>query len=109
MQRLLTSFLAALIVCLSIVSNASAQNAAQLGQQMRATGKPAMIIAGHESCVYCRQMAQELASNQEIQPLARQFLVVKMDIESKDWPVLQQAFQFQEQAIPAVFVVRADG
>lgn len=108
MPQHLFRILMALCCCLLSVA-ASAQNSAQLAQQMRATGKPAMIIAGSESCVYCRQMAQELASNQEIQPLARQFLVVKVDTESKDWPVLQQAFQFQEQGIPAVFVVRADG
>jgi len=109
MQRFFSRCLAGLICGTLFVSSASAQNAAQLAQQMRNTGKPALIIAGHETCVYCRQMSQELASNQEIQPLARQFFVIKVDIESKDWPILQQAFQFQDQGIPAVFVVRADG
>jgi len=76
---------------------------------MKSTGKPALIIAGNESCVYCRQMAQELSTNAGLQPLVRQFFVMKVDTESADWPVLQQAFQFNEDGIPAVFVVRGDG
>jgi hypothetical protein len=54
-------------------------------------------------------MAQELAANQEIQPLVQQFYVVKVDTESNDWPVLRNAFQFGDSGIPAVFVVRGDG
>jgi hypothetical protein len=86
-----------------------AEGGASLIQQMRVTGKPALIIAGNESCVYCRQMAAELAGNQDIQPIVRQFFVIKVDTDSSDWPLLQRAFQFDDNGIPAVFVVRGDG
>lgn len=109
MQRSFWRCLTGLICCVSAVSSVNAQNAAALAQQMRNTGKPALIMAGNESCVYCRQMAQELAANQEIQPLVRQFFVIKVDTDSNDWPILQKAFQFEAQGIPAVFVVRGDG
>ncbi len=76
---------------------------------MQATGKPALIIAGSVDCIYCREMSQELSSNPELQPLVNQMFVVKVDTASRDWPVLRQTFQFEENGIPAVFFVRADG
>ncbi len=109
MRRLLSLCLVGLLLGVVGVSSLWAAGGADLVAQMRDTGKPALIIAGNEGCVYCRQMAQELAANQEIQPLVRQFYVVKVDTESNDWPVLRNAFKFEESGIPAVFVVRGDG
>jgi hypothetical protein len=109
MRRLFSLCLVGLFPCLAEAPSLWAAGGADLVQQMRDTGKPALIIAGNEGCVYCRQMAQELASNQEIQPLVRQFFVVKVDTDSNDWPVLRNAFKFEESGIPAVFVVRGDG
>ena len=110
MRRLLSLCLVGLVsTFFGGVTPLQAAGGAELVQQMRDTGKPALIIAGNEGCVYCRQMAQELAGNQEIQPLVRQIFVVKVDTDSNDWPVLRNAFQFEESGIPAVFVVRGDG
>jgi hypothetical protein len=109
MRRLVLLRVGGLLLCIAGVPSLRAAGGAELVQQMRDTGKPALIIAGNEGCIYCRQMAQELAANQEIQPLVRQFFVVKVDTESNDWPALRNAFQFDESGIPAVFVVRGDG
>lgn len=76
---------------------------------MQATGKPALIIAGSVDCVYCREMSQELSSDPALQPLVSQMFVTKVDTASREWPVLRQTFQFEENGIPAVFFVRADG
>ncbi|OYW22699.1 MAG: hypothetical protein B7Z55_04340 [Planctomycetales bacterium 12-60-4] len=80
-----------------------------LFQTMQATGKPALIIAGSTDCVYCREMSQELSSNPKLQPLVQQMFVAKIDVASRDWPILRDTFQFEETGIPAVFFVRADG
>lgn len=90
-------------------SRAGKAPASPLFANMQATGKPALIIAGSVGCVYCREMSQELSSNPELQPLVGQMFVVKVDTASRDWPVLRQTFQFEENGIPAVFFVRADG
>ncbi|MFO1092616.1 MAG: thioredoxin family protein [Planctomycetaceae bacterium] len=109
MRRNLISALIALAICAFDGLQVIAQDGDTLIANMRLTGKPALIIAGNESCVYCRQMAKELAENAAIQPLVQQFFVVKVDTDSADWPVLQRAFQFDKDGIPAVFVVRGDG
>lgn len=109
--------LAVCLACASVMMTSSAQaqakkaggGASPLFQNMQATGKPALIIAGSVDCVYCREMAQELANVPELQPLVRNLFVVKVDVASPDWPVLRQTFQFEENGIPAVFWVRADG
>lgn len=109
MRRFILSVLAGLLCCAISGSQLRADGSKVLIQQMQTTGKPAMIIAGNEGCVYCRQIAQELAGNAGLQPLVQQFFIVKVDTDSADWPALQQAFQFNSEGIPAVFVVRADG
>lgn len=109
MQRSLACCVLAFISSLLVASPTAVGGGAALMRQMKATGKPALIVAGDESCVYCRQMVAELAGNQEIQPLVRQFFVLKVHTDSPDWPLLQKAFQFNKNGIPAVFVVRGDG
>lgn len=100
----------AVSVSVALVQTAEAAGrGAQLAREMRDTGKPALIIAGNEGCIYCRQMAEELATDRSIQSLARQFLILKVNTESADWPQLRATFSFEESGIPAVFVVRADG
>ena len=109
MRRFMLCCAIGLVASLGIATNAGAGGGAALMRQMKATGKPALIIAGNESCVYCRQMAAQLSGNEGIQPLVQQFFVLKVDTDSADWPLLQRAFQFNKNGIPAVFVVRGDG
>ena len=80
-----------------------------LFQTMQATGKPALIIAGSTGCVYCVEMSEELQSNPKLQPFVQNMFVVKIDVASRDWPILRDTFKFEESGIPAVFFVRADG
>ena len=97
-------------LCLAFVAAAEAAGrGANLAREMQQTGKPALIIAGNEGCVYCRQMAEELATDRSIQHLAQQYLILKINTDSADWLRLRETFQFEESGIPAVFVVRADG
>ena len=97
-------------LCVAFVEAAEAAGrGADLAREMQQTGKPALIIAGNEGCVYCRQMAEELATDRSIQRLAQQYLILKINTESADWPRLRETFKFEEGGIPAVFVVRADG
>lgn len=109
-MRLLNSFLLSImLVSIDAQCCVAAGRGAELIREMKRTGKPALIIAGNESCVYCRVMAQELATVKEIQPLVRQFLVLKVDTDTADWPAVRNALQFDGSGIPAVFVIRADG
>ena len=97
-------------LCVAFAEAAEAAGrGADLAREMQQTGKPALIIAGNEGCVYCRQMAEELATDRSIQHLAQQYLILKINTESADWPRLRETFKFEEGGIPAVFVVRADG
>lgn len=80
-----------------------------LFQSMQSTGMPALIIAGSTGCVYCVEMSEELSSNAKLQPLVQQMFVAKVDVSSRDWPILRDTFKFEESGIPAVFFVRADG
>ena len=87
----------AVSVSIALVQTAEAAGrGAQLAREMRDTGKPALIIAGNEGCIYCRQMAEELATDRSIQSLARQFLILKVNTESADWPQLRATFSFEE-------------
>lgn len=86
-----------------------APSGSALFQQMQATGKPALIIAGSTGCVYCVEMSNEMATVPALQPLVSQILVAKIDVTSREWPVVREAFRFEERGIPAVFFVRADG
>jgi tetratricopeptide (TPR) repeat protein len=109
MLRLLSALVTAgLSVAIVQTANAAGRGA-ELARQMQQTGKPALIIAGNEGCVYCRLMAQELATDRSIQHLVEQYLVLEINTDSADWPRLRDTFQFDESGIPAVFVVRADG
>ncbi len=104
-------------LCLLCVAPVNAQGRAPRGavaasglfQAMQATGKPALIIAGSTGCIYCVEMSEELSSNPKLQPLVQQMFVVKIDVASRDWPILRDTFKFSESGIPAVFFVRADG
>lgn len=89
--------------------SAQAVASSVLYKSMQSTGRPALIIAGNASCVYCREMVKELDSNSALQPYVQGMYVVKIDVESRDWLIVRDTFQFQESGIPAVFFVRADG
>ncbi len=81
----------------------------ELKQQMTQLGKPALVIAGADWCVYCREMSQELASVPQLQPLKKQYAILKIDADTPVWAAAKRAFKFEKQGVPAVFVFRADG
>lgn len=81
----------------------------ELKQQMTQLGKPALVIAGADWCVHCREIAQELATVPELQPLKKQFAILKIDADTPLWAAARRAFKFEEKGVPAVFVFRADG
>ncbi len=81
----------------------------RLFREMQETGKPALIIAGSDGCIYCRQMAAELESNAALKPYVQRMFVVKVDVDSSEWPILRREFNFKASGIPAVFFIRADG
>lgn len=87
----------------------NARGGSRLFREMQTTGKPALVIAGNVGCVHCRKMAAELESNAALQQYVEQMFVVKVDTDSREWPVLRNEFQFEGKGIPAVFFVRADG
>lgn len=116
MRQCFFRLLVACSVCVVVVDRSDAQNrstqavaSSALFKSMQSTGRPALIIAGSKGCVYCREMAQELDSNSALQPYVQGMYVVKIDVETPDWPIVRDTFNFEESGIPAVFFVRADG
>ncbi len=81
----------------------------ELKQQMTQLGKPALVIAGADWCVYCREMSKELATTPELQPLKREYAILKIDADTPVWAAAKRAFKFEKKGVPAVFVFRADG
>ncbi|MEZ6067327.1 MAG: thioredoxin family protein [Planctomycetaceae bacterium] len=106
-------FVFCIVACLSAAAmtpaTAADRRGSQLFEGMQATGKPAMVIAGNEGCVYCRQIAAELDSNPQLAPFVAQMFVVKIDIGDPSWQAIKQEFQYDGSGIPAVLFVRADG
>jgi thioredoxin-related protein len=107
--RIATTFAVLIAVCGVSPAQDDGGGSGTLFKAMQSTGKPALIIAGSKSCVYCRQMATELQNESSLQPYVRQMFVIKVDTATADWPVLKKTFNFDERGIPAVFFVRADG
>ncbi len=81
----------------------------ELKHQMTQLGRPALVIAGTDWCVYCREISKELATVPELQPLKRQYAILKIDAETPIWAAAKRAFKFEESGVPAVFIFRADG
>lgn len=73
------------------------------------TGKPILAIAGTTDCKYCRQMAGELENNEQLQPLASQYVILKMDTAGAEFPGWAARFECKEGGVPKVYVIRADG
>lgn len=87
----------------------SVRNLNELKAQMTQLGKPALVIAGADWCVYCREMSQELATSPELQPLQKNFAILKIDVDTPVWDIAKRVFEFDGTGVPAVFVFRADG
>ncbi len=85
------------------------RNLNELKSQMTQLGKPALVIAGADWCVYCREMSQELASAPELQPLQKDFAILKIDVDTPVWDIAKRVFEFDGTGVPAVFIFRADG
>ncbi|WP_339742820.1 thioredoxin family protein [uncultured Rubinisphaera sp.] len=85
------------------------RNLNELKAQMTQLGKPALVIAGADWCVYCREMSQELATSPELQPLQKDFAILKIDVDTPVWDIAKRVFEFDGTGVPAVFIFRADG
>ncbi|MCA8987580.1 MAG: thioredoxin family protein [Planctomycetaceae bacterium] len=85
------------------------RNLNDLRAQMTQQGKPALVIVGAEWCVYCRELAQEMATVPELQPLQRQFAILKIDVDSPVWELAKKELDFGITGVPALYVFRADG
>jgi hypothetical protein len=73
------------------------------------TGKPILAIAGTTDCVYCRKMAAELENNDQLEALASQYVVLKMDTAGSEFPGWSARYECESGGVPKVYVVRADG
>ena len=106
-------FFSVAIVCALVFTGSargdSVTSLNELKQQMLLYGKPAMIIAGADWCVYCREMAQELATSPTLQPLQRQFAILKIDVDTPIWPAAKKFLKIESTGVPVVLVFRADG
>ena len=54
-------------------------------------------------------MAAQLEKERELQPLATQFVLLKLDTGTREWTQWQSRFKHDGRGEPIVFVVRADG
>jgi tetratricopeptide (TPR) repeat protein len=54
-------------------------------------------------------MAAQLEKERELQPLATQFVLLKLDTGTREWAQWQSRFKHDGSGEPIVFVVRADG
>ena len=75
----------------------------------RQTGAPILAIAGSESCGFCVALHRRMETDAALRPLLAQFVPLHLDVASPEWQDWARRFPVQANAIPLVYVIRADG
>jgi hypothetical protein len=91
------------------VGRAADDPVASAVQASQKTGLPILAVAGSKTCGFCVALKDRLQSDQSLQPLLAQFVPLEIDVTTSVWQTWAQKFPPEANAIPIIYVIRADG
>ena len=86
-----------------------ALNVTQAIHQAQKTGRPIFAVAGASYCPACRKLLNTLNTEESLRPFLTQFVPLKISTESDDYQRWKKFFPPKRAAIPALYIVSAQG
>ncbi len=86
-----------------------AQSVAQAIKQAKQSGQPIFAVAGANYCPACKVLLNTLNTDESLRPLLSQFVALKINAESREYSQWKKFFPPEKAAIPAMFIVSAQG
>ena len=84
-------------------------NVADAVREVKRTKRPVFAVSYSDTCPVCQGLLRTLAKEDSLQPIAAQFVNVRINVESPEFRAWESRYPRPSTAIPGVYVIDASG
>ena len=109
MGKFFTGYVAVLFTVVCLVGSVNADRIDDAIALSKSTNRPLLAIGGAEFCGPCRKLHKTIETDQQLQPILEDCVVLEMDSQTQEFRDFVQRFPADASMIPMVYVVLPSG